>query len=595
MSDQPYVHGMGAIPYEGGCAFRVWAPHADYVAVKGDFNWWSDTHNPLHREGNGYWYTTVQWAHPGQRYKYRIANGWQHLDKIDPYARQVTHSAGDGVIYNHGWFDWQWDNFHLAGHNDLVIYEAHVGTLLESWGGGPGTFYQVIDKLAHLQHLGVNALQLMPIMEFPGDYSWGYNPSHLFAPKSSYGGPDGLKLLVREAHKRGIGVLLDVVYNHLGPNDLDLWRFDGWGVGDWGGVYFYNDSRAVTPWGNTRPDYGREQVRYFLHDNAKQWFYDYHVDGLRYDMTPFIRSVSGVGNDLPDGWDLIRWINLDTRRDYPGRITIAEDLMNDPSITGGQAHDLGFHTQWDAQFVHPVRRALQRYHDADRSMRDVAHAISARYNGDAWSRVIYTENHDEVSNGHARLVTEINPVDQQGWYAQKRSTLGAALVLTSPGVPMLFQGQEFLQDGTFRDDAPLNWWLNENYHGIVNLYRDLIALRHNWYGGTEGLKGQGVNVFHVNDWDKLIAFQRWSHHGPGDDVVVICNFSHHPRPFYQIGMPAAGQWRLRLNSDSRLYSRRFGDHWSEDVVAYEGGRDGLSAHATVSVGAYSTLIYSFEG
>ena len=126
----------------------------------------------------------------------------------------------------------------------------------------------------------------MPVMEFAGDFSWGYNPAHIFAVESGYGGPDALKDLVKQAHRRGLALIVDVVYNHFGPSDLDLWQFDGWSENGKGGIYFYNDDRSSTPWGDTRPDYGRDEVRRFIHDNAMMWFYDFHVDGLRFDMTP---------------------------------------------------------------------------------------------------------------------------------------------------------------------------------------------------------------------------------------------------------------------------------------------------------------------
>jgi len=594
--NEPWIGGMGATPYPGGCAFRVWAPHADSVSVVGDFNGWYPDANHLTHEGNGYWYATVEGAHAGQQYKFRIHTGWRQLDKVDPYAARVTHSAGNGIIYNHGDFDWQGDDFRLANHNDLIIYEAHVGTLMTRWGGGPGGFEQVIHKLGHLNHLGVNALQLMPVMEFPGDYSWGYNPSHMFAVKSTYGGPDMLKLLVREAHRYGIAIIMDVVYNHFGPTDLDLWQFDGWSIDDRGGIYFYPDERAWTPWGNTRPDFGRDEVRRFIHDNAMMWLYDYHVDGLRYDMTPYIRSIgAGTDNDIPEGWEMIRRINLDIRNSYPGRITIAEDLLGDSRITGEEDESAAFHSQWDANFVHTVRAALTAYNDRDRSVAEVVGAISDKLDNDVFSRVIYTENHDEVSNGHARLVSEISPHDHHGWHALKRSTLGAALVFTSPGIPMIFQGQEFAQDGWFGDDRPIDWWLNEVNHGIVNLYRDLIALRLDARGGTAGLKGQGLRIIHASEESKVIAFQRFEHHGVGDDVVVVVNLSGENRMGYTIGMPAPGLWSLRFNSDSRMYSPLFSEQGSGDVVATPGDYDGMDAKATLGVGGYSVLVYAYHG
>jgi 1,4-alpha-glucan branching enzyme len=170
------------------------------------------------------------------------------------------------------------------------------------------------------------------IAEFGGDFSWGYNPAHIFAVESSYGGPQGFKEFVKAAHKIGLGVILDVVYNHFRPCDLNLWQFDGWNENGLGGIYFYNDWRCETPWGNTRPDYGRGEVRKFIRDNAMMWLEEYHVDGLRMDMTLYIRSVH-PGADLPDGWSLAQWLNSEVNRHFPGRITIAEDLQHNEWLT----------------------------------------------------------------------------------------------------------------------------------------------------------------------------------------------------------------------------------------------------------------------
>lgn len=392
-------------------------------------------------------------------------------------------------------------------------------------------------------------------------------------------------------------MILDVVYNHFGPSDLDLWRFDGWSENDKGGIYFYNDHRAKTPWGDTRPDYGREEVRRFIHSNAMMWLHDYHVDGLRLDMTPYIRSVDGSGMDLPEGWDLMRWINLSVREQYPGRITIAEDMQSDPRISQVDHHGAAFHAQWDGAFVHPVREAVIVADDAHRSVERVREALTVVYNGDAFQRVVYTESHDEVANGRARVPHEVDPSDPTGWYAQKRSTLGAAFVLTAPGIPMLFQGQEFLQGEWFRDDVPLDWDLRSDYRGIVRLYRDLIALRRNAFGTTRGLTGQFVNAYHSNQADTLLVYHRWA--GPadgpgiGDDVVVVVNLSSEPRIGYRIGMPAAGRWTLAFNSDSSRYSPDFAGFDSPDLVAEPSGYDGLAASAQVAIGPYSALVYAF--
>ncbi len=468
----------------------------------------------------------------------------------------------------------------------------HIGSFSEDAGASPGTFDRAFENFDHLKGLGINAVQLMPVAEFAGDRSWGYNPAHIYAVESSYGGPQAFKAFVKRMHQEGIAVILDVVYNHFGPSDLDLWRFDGWYENDGGGNYFYQDNRAQTPWGHTRPDYGRDEVRNYIHDNALMWLDEYHVDGLRYDATVYIRTVNG-SDELPEGWSLIQWINQSVAERFPGKILIAEDLQNNEWLTK-PAHEggAGFSAQWDAAFVHPIRAAAIAADDAHRSMPAIAEAIGRKYNDAAFHRVIYSESHDEVANGKARVPQEINPGDPRGYFAQKRSTLAAALVFTAPGVPMVFQGQEFLQGEWFRDDTPLDWHQREEYHGIVNLYRDVINLRLNRQDRTRGLTGQQVQVYHVNDDQNVIAFRRWEAGGAGDDVVVIVNFALAPKENYQVGFPTEGTWRLRFNSDAKIYSDDFSDFKSSDVTAKAGAYDGMPAGGAVAIGPYSVLIFS---
>ncbi len=584
---------LGAVPHAHGVAFRVWAPHADAVCVKGDFNGWSDTVTPMTPEAGGVWSVDVPDAKPGDGYRFLIRNGDRVLDRIDPRARQVTNSIGNGVIVDPNRFDWQGDDFHMPAHNRLVIYEMHIGSFFRERADQPGTFELAEDKLSHIARLGANAVQIMPVAEFAGDYSWGYNPAHIFAVESAYGGPDALKAFVRSAHQLGIAVILDVVYNHFGPSDLDLWQFDGWQENGKGGIYFYNNDRSDTPWGSTRPDYGRGEVRQFIHDNALMWLEEFHVDGLRFDSTIFMRSVRGEGDEIPEGWSLMQWITDTMRARYPGRISIAEDLRNNVWLTKTTGEGgAGFHTQWDANFVHPVRAAVIAADDGSRSMDALRDAILAVPDGDAFRRVVYSESHDEVANGKARVPQEVDPGDATGWFARKRSTLAAALVFTAPGIPMLFQGQEFLEGEWFRDDVPLDWDKNEAFRGIVRLYRDLVGLRLNASGDTRGLSGQGVQVFHVNDDDNVLAFARWDEHGPGDDLVVVINCSNRAWEAYDIGLPAAGLWRLKFNSDAPVYSRDFNGGLGGDVTGMPGPRDGLPARATLGMGPYSVLIFA---
>lgn len=566
---------MGSIPYADGVAFRLWAPHADGVAVTGDFDEWSASQHVLTHEGGGYWYAEVPGATPGQEYQYVLTLGEQTAYRIDPYARAVTTSVGNGIIVDPTAFDWGGDDFRCPPHEDLVIYETHIGSFVAPEGshGGVGDLDGLTGKLDYLQALGVNAIELMPLMEFAGDYSWGYNPAHVFAVESSYGGPEALRGFVKEAHRHGIAVIIDVVYNHFGPSDLGLWQFDGWSEGGKGGIYFYNDWRSSTPWGDTRPDYGREEVRRFIRDNALMWLREFHADGLRLDMTPYMRSVDGSGWEIEEGWSLMRWIADSVREERPDAIVIAEDLHAEMAVTSRGAGGAGMHAQWDSQFVHPVREALTAARDEDRSMTAIAQAITARYHH-AFDRVIYTESHDEVANGKARVPSEVMATNADGWHAQKLATLGAALALTAPGIPMIFQGQEFLEDEWFRDSVPLDWERAEQFRDIVRMFRNLIWLRRNLGGDSPALRGEHVTMVDIDDDAKIVAFHRAD--DGGGHAVVVANFSAEPVNG-RIGVPGSpgDQWRVRFNSDAGTYSQLFGDHHTPDIVLDEHGRGHL--------------------
>ena len=593
--------GMGAVPNGDGVVFRVWAPHAESVFVAGTFNNWSTWRTPLAPEGEGRWSAAVRHAGPGDQYKYVIRRNGATLLRSDPYGRYVTQPHRNSVIRPGGEPSTGEATFSVPSLNELIIYELHAGTFSQDGAYGVGDFQGVIDKLPYLRALGVNAVELMPVAEFPGTYSWGYNPSHPFAVSQAYGGRDALVALIRAAHRAGIAVLVDVVYNHFGPQDLDLWRFDGWHENDLGGIYFYNDWRAATPWGHTRPDYGRPEVRQFLLDNAAMWLEELGADGLRWDATSYIRTAGGFDGDgsagIADGWSLMRHINDDLNARFPGRVFIAEDMQHNASITLPTEHGgAGFQAQWDAAFVHAIRHAVISPSDETRSMAAVNSALTFRYNGSAFDRVIFTESHDEVANGKARVPEEIAPGKADSYFAKKRSTLGATIVFTAPGIPMIFQGQEFLAAGWFDDRVPLDWERAAIYGGVYRLYRDLIRLRRNLDGKTRGLMGQHINVFHANEAGKLIAYHRWDAGGPGDDVVVVANFANRARQAYTIGFPHSGAWRVRFNSDLRRYAAEFANNRCPDVIAAappQGAKaDDMPAWGNIAVGPYSALILS---
>ncbi|HLQ49189.1 MAG TPA: alpha-amylase family glycosyl hydrolase, partial [Candidatus Dormibacteraeota bacterium] len=474
--------------------------------------------------------------------------------------------------------------------------ELHVGTFAPDVDGRPGTFDGVRDRLEYLRDLGVGAIQLMPPFAFAGERSWGYNPAHPFAVESSYGAPDDLKALVRSAHQAGIAVLLDVVYNHLGPSDLDLWQFDGWAEDGKGGIYFYQDGRSSTPWGETRPDYGRPEVRSFLRDNAVQWLDEFRVDGLRWDATSYVSSIGGGGSRardrIDDGWRLMADVNAELANRFPGRLMIAEDMQSDRAVTKPpRERGAGFGAQWDIGFVRAVRRALVTSSDADRDVAAVARALAADRT-DAFKRVVYTESHDENANGGSRVPEEVWPGYAHSWASKKRATLGSALVLTAPGIPMLFQGQELVEGSWFSDEGGVDWTLRQRNAGLLQLHRDLISLRRNVYDVSRGLRGPSMVVHHVNEKERVLAYHRWQNGGPRDDVIVLANFSATPLPDYRVGVPRAGRWRVRFNSDWDGYDVEFETVESVDANATKEPRDGLRYTIEVGLGPYSVVILS---
>ena len=591
--------GIGAIPYNNGpgilgVTFRTWAPNATAVSVGGTFNGWSASSHPLSSEGNGWWSRDVALIQAGVQYKFAIKRGTTTYWKNDARARRLTNSIGNSVVYNPNAYNWQTNNFQMPAWTKIVAYEMHIGTFNVPAGAAlPGTFATATAKLDHLQALGVNTLALMPVSEFAGDISWGYNPAHPYSVESSYGGPDALKAFVDAAHQRGIAVMGDVVYNHFGPSDLDLWQYDGWSTSSsTGGIFFYEDANANTPWG-ARPNYGRGEVRTYLKENTMMWLNEFRLDGLRFDGTKFMRLRDYAGPEIPDGWSMLQWCNDSADAQFPGKLMVAEDLGDNEWITKTTgAGGAGFDSQWDGSFAYPVRSAIEAASDSSRDMFAVRDAINKNFNGSMQQRIIYTENHDEVANGRSRVPETIWPGNAGSWYSRKRSTLGAALVMTAPGIPMIFQGQEFLEDGYFAAEDRLDWNKATTYGKVTDMYRSLIRLRRNLDGTSGGLSGANTNVFHLNNNAKVLAFHRWQNGGAGDDVVVLTNFSNVSYPNYRIGLPRGGLWKVRFNSDSTAYSSDYSNYATADVTADNSGYDGLPFSGNFRFGPYTSVIFS---
>jgi 1,4-alpha-glucan branching enzyme len=598
---------------DGTTTFRVWAPFVDNVAVKiNNGAVVTLTQEPGHTDpSDTTWMGTLPGTKAGDQYRYVIRIGSVTREFNDPWAQQLTgfdlpngfglpgnDDKPKSVIVD--------PNFNMPAFteptfNTVVIYEMHVGTFAGTFNGG-------VQKLDYLKNLGINAVEVLPITQnplfsdhTPADHDWGYDPVQLFAIKSKYGTPQDFKEFVKQCHQRQIAVIVDVVYNHLVGNNL-LNGFGGFTTPQIpAGIYLYGGDRANTGFG-PRPDYGRPQVRQYIIDHALLLLRDYGVDGLRFDDTIDIRTFGQPRTANNEGAELLQEINSSYRNTdpkQPGKITIAEDLQSSGDVTlqsGPTA--LEFNSQWDDTMVNTMRGVVTRVNDSDRDIVAVKAALEKKMASDVFARVIYTEDHDQVGHppGQNRLPTMIDVNNHESIFAKKRSTLAAAIMLTSPGIPMIFQGQEMLETRAFGFNTPTNVDFSRaddpKFKGIVQMYRDLIALRRNVAGNTRGLTGQNLNVFHWDNGNKTLAYHRWENGGLGDDVVVVANFSIVPMQNLNIGFPRQGQWHVRFNSGANVYDPGFVNGDSFDATANPGSKDGLNFNGNVGVGPYSVVILS---
>ena len=594
-----------------GVTFRVWAPNALAVTVAGEFNGWNTSANALSREAgtpwNGIWTTTVAAARPGQAYKYLITpSAGAAVWKKDPRARQVrTQNNGTqaSVVYDKDAFDWAGDRFEPPWPNEIVMYELHIGTFHDPrpGDGEPATFDDAILRLPYLQSLGVNMIALMPVNEFGGRHSWGYNPTDLFAIEESYGGPDGLKRFVKAAHERGMAVQVDVVHNHY-DGTSDLKDFDGPA-----NPYFYTSPSglAMTPWG-PRPRFSDPNVREFIADQINMLLDEYKIWALRWDSPRNITAYDSNGDRepdtaIPEAVAMMEAINDSITARSLRYYSIAEDA----NVPGNyHAHwEVAFHNyllpqllprQTNGTFFSPFNTAL-----ADRTIAQFEYRVETK--DPPGFRVIFSDNHDksgdlnEATDGQ-RLAHDFDAANPASWFARKKSMLAAAITLTSSGTPMLFMGQEQLADGVFGAYELLNWLRAGRFPEVVRFHRDLINLRRNAGGQTKALTFVGLpeinnltgntKVIHLNEANKVMVYERKTA-TPAESILVAVNFSATDQ-VASFNFPSPGPWRCYLNSDQQLYGTDF-----RAVGLAHGATlntDGTNNFASLTVPALSAVI-----
>jgi len=615
---------MGANLVPGGATFRTWAPNATAVAVLGDFNHFTlrDDAN-LVPDGNGHWLGFIPGVLERDQYKFWITGTAGSGYKRDPYARQVNGNNWNCVVCCPD-FPWHETGYRTPHFPDFVIYQLHVGAFnAPACPKRSGTFLDVIDKIPYLAELGVTILQLLPVQEFPGEFSLGYNGTDYFAPEWEFviGSEDlppylartnqllaakglapyreedlctdgkQLKALVDVAHAYGLGVILDLVFNHAGGNfgAESLWFYDRQqGASEappryWNSLFFSDRTWA----GGNVFDFQSEPVRQFLIDNARYFLDEYRVDGFRYDEVSVI-DRNGYGR----GWDFCQALTSTLRTHRPSAIQHAEYwplnswVVKQP-LDGGAGFDTTLTDGLRIAARHVLEAAAMPY-DGPVPMTELAEGLAPVYLHDLWRGVQGIENHDLVlkpkeaddsSYRMQRIPRAADPANPRSWWARSRSRVALGLVLTAPGIPMLFMGQELLADKQWTDEVTQHPELLIQWHGLdapdpvmrdfLRFTRELIALR--WR--LPALRGEGFRVTHVHDEHRVLAFHRWLP-GEGRDVVIVVSFSNYNLYDYRIGFPGYGSWREAFNSD--VY-----DNWVNPHVAGNAGAafaDGTPLH-----------------
>lgn len=529
---------IGAHLADGGCFFRVWAPHAEQVRVllQRGTRWRFDAERravPLESDGHGYWSATLPDVVAGTLYRYEITHNGAVSERLDPAARDVVHSAltrHDGnsdnasiVVENK---PYPWAPFKTPAFENFLIYQFHVGSFAgrhDEFNKPIATFRDVEAKFDYIRSLGFNAIQPLPVQEFAFDRSWGYNPASFFAPESAYGSPADLKHFVNAAHEKGLAVIFDVVYNHAGPGDNVLWQFDGH-TSD-GGIYF--EGGNMTPWGRG-PAWWKWEVQDYFYQNARMYLEEYHADGLRFDATTLIN-----GNYLRNVvWRL--------RQDFPDRYLIAEHLPPHPwIITAGN-----FHATWNADAHHECQRALV----GDRPVDRVLGFIRREPFEQSWNLVNYLcGSHDDIGdphNGNAedghqnwdrrhRYLIDLLGGRHNAW-ARAKCRLAWGLCVTMPGTPMCFMGTEcmlasphvawgYWHDGVDQwGDHRFDWSIAGDALGME--MRRLVAAVNEVRWLNPALRSDDCRIVHVDRENQVVAFVRQQH---DNRLLMVLNLSDH--------------------------------------------------------------------
>jgi len=590
---------------------------------------------------NGHWTGFIPGVTEGTPYRYFVQGVRDSSFKRDPWARELELSGYpdcDCLVCGENSYPWHDRDFRSPEFSDLIVYQLHIGVFFARDRDGRdrrhrriSKFLDVLDRIEYLADLGINAIQLLPVVEFQGEWSLGYNGTDLFSPEMDYcvapgeigpylekanrlltrkgcpplredelsGQINQLKALIDLCHLHDIAVLLDVVYNHAGGN-FDAQSINHFDLPEhpsrWNNLYF-----SAAEWVGPVFNFGKPEVRAFLIENATMFLRDYHADGLRFD------EVSVIDNN--GGWFFCQDLTSTLRFRKPSAVQIAEYWKDHRWLAvlrpaGGMGFDLGYSDGLRDQVRHVISEAargasahvpLGRLKSGLHRPNNVPHA---------WQVYNCIENHDfvlDMDGDHRkpRIPRLADATNSRSWYARSRARVAMGLLLTAPGAPMLFMGQEFLEDKLWsdnpnRDDLFL-WWdglegQDRHMQDFHRYTRDLIWLRRRY----AALRSEPIHVYAIDEYHRILAFQRWVP-GVGGDVVVVISLREQTFSEFWLGFPHAGHWHEVFNSD--VY-----DHFvNPSVQGNFGGvtasgppRHELQHSASLTIPANSVLVFARE-
>lgn len=594
-----------------GTYFAVWAPTADQVAVVGDFNYWTDGEFKLNVrwDSSGIWEGFIPHIGKGNLYKYKIHSkiGNVITEKADPYARRCEHPPNTASVIwedNYEWKDTNWlqnRKKHNALNAPFSVYEIHLGSWKKVIEENRSlSYFELGEELVnYLKEMNYTHVELMPIMEYPYDPSWGYQITGYFAPTSRFGYPEEFKYLIDKLHQNGIGIILDWVPSHFPEDAHGLGFFDG------SHLYEHPDPKKGyhQDWKSLIFNYGRNEVRSFLISNAIFWLEQYHVDGLRVDAVASMLYLDYSreegewepnefgGNENLDTISFLKELNIEIYKSFPDVQTIAEEStafngVTKPVFLGG----LGFGMKWMMGWMHDTldyfkKDAVYRKYHQNEITFSLAYAFTENF--------MLPLSHDEVVYGKNSILGRM-PGDEWQRFANLRLLYG--YMFTHPGTKLNFMGSEFGQYSEWNFQSSLDWNLLEfePHKNLQNFVKDLNA----FYRATPSLYEKGfINdgfewINYDDSQNSVISYMRKGNN-PENDVIVICNFTPTVLPNYRIGIPRTGKIEEIFNSDALKYGGS-GVTNAQDITVSEMPWNGKSLSIEINLPPLGIVVFNLK-